>query len=248
MLNAHDINRMFLELEERYRRDQQNLETRYQREKQKLADEHQRDRDALERVKALAGRPGVGSGLPVPQPLQMPLSGRLGPTRSGKKTDRQIIREFLSERTGNYTIADLISAAERGGRKEAAAIDKNVWSSTIYWLVKNGLVAVVEERRGNLPGTYKVAVSRDEMIAPKRKPKKNEFPLQSLVFEGIQRITTKRFGRKELTEFILKQHPEHADRITVDLVGASLYRLFNEKKTALKRVEQSKQGNVYEKP
>ena len=165
-----------------------------------LEQQYQRDKETLLRMRDFAFR-HQGVGAPPPSEV-WPISGRLTPTRSGIKTDRHIIREFLAGWSGKFTIPDLIAAAERAGKTERALLDPNIWSSTIYWLCQNGLVAVVTPREGKTHGVYRVSVSPQEMLAPKRRPRVNEFPLEKIVAEAIQKIDLLRFGRKELTEFL----------------------------------------------
>src|ERR1035437_6922638 len=56
-----------------------------------------------------------------------PMSGKIPPIRGGVKTDRQIIREFLAGWTGEFSIQQLVDAAQRHPDSPEAKFDKNFW-------------------------------------------------------------------------------------------------------------------------
>ncbi|MCG3148819.1 MAG: hypothetical protein PCFJNLEI_02267 [Verrucomicrobiae bacterium] len=164
---------------------------------------------------------------------------------SGKSNNRQAIRDFLAGWTGSFTIPQILEAAEKSNHP-SSQLSQNVWSSTVFWLCQTGVLAVVEPRRGNLPGKYRVIVGQNELLTPTKKPIIRGYPLQSIVAESIKHIPQNRFGRNELTEFAVKQYPEHKERLTVDIVGAVLNRLAQHE-VGVRIIERSTQGNVYER-
>jgi hypothetical protein len=173
----------------------------------------------------------------------MPLqNGRIRPTREGKKTNRQTIREFLAGWTGDFTIPELIAAARRHEDAEAANISQNVWSSTIFWLCQNRFLEVVKPREGNKPGTYRVIVGRTEMVAPKRRENKHQAPVQGAVLEAIKTFPMPRFSKNDLIKAVQATHPDRDH----DVIGAVLYRLARHNVGA-RIVERNRDGNVYEK-
>jgi len=216
-------------------------------EKSKAQYDH--DRETLLRMKEFALRHTYRTDLaePAAKPTA-PICPKVPKTfiSSGKMTDRQAIRDFLSGWNGDFTITDLIEASKKSGHP-ASKISLNVWHSVIYWLyTKAHFVEVVQPRQGNKPGTYRLAVGRNELLAPPRRKLIRGYPLQDIVAEGIKSYPAKRFGRKELTDFVVSKHPEHADRLTAEKVGAVLIRLVKHGIGA-RAVEHNAQGNTYEK-
>jgi hypothetical protein len=215
------------------------------RELAELERRFQQDREDLLRARAYALRNTTQT-----QPIQIapqasdwtPMSGKIPPTRSGVKTDRQIIREFLAGWTGDFTIQQLMDAAQRHEGSPASSFNKNLWAATIFWLCQNRFVEVVKPREGNKPGTYRVIVSRTDLVSPKRLKPKRANPLQDIVIETIKELPMQRFKRNDLIEAVLKKHPDR-DK---DVIGAILHRLADNNVTA-RIFARSREGNVYEK-
>ena len=205
----------------------------------------QQDREDLLRARAYALRNST-SQQPIRPALPIsdwtPMSGKIPPIRGGVKTDRQIIREFLAGWTGEFTIRQLMDAAQRHEGSPAAAFDKNLWASTLFWLCRNRFVEVVKPRAGNKPGTYRVIVSREDMVSPKRQKTKRVNPLQDIVIEAIKELPIQRFNRNDLIEAVLKKHPDR-DK---DVIGAILHRLADNN-VAARIFARSREGNIYEK-
>jgi hypothetical protein len=215
------------------------------RELAELEKRFQQDRDDLLRARAYALRNSTAS-----QPIQTAplvsdwtiMSGKIPPTRSGVKTDRQIIREFLAGWTGEFTIQQLMDAAKRHEGSPAAAFDKNLWASTIFWLCRNRFLDVVKPRAGNKGGTYRVIVSRTDMVSPKRRKTNRVNPLQDIVIESIKNLTMPRFNKNDVIDEVLKNHPGRDG----DVIGAVLHRLAANN-VAARIFARSREGNVYEK-
>jgi len=170
------------------------------------------------------------------------MSGKIPPIRGGVKTDRQIIREFLAGWTGEFSIQQLVDAAQRHPDSPESKFDKNLWASTIFWLCRNRFLEVVKPRAGNKPGTYRVIVSRADLISPRRRKSKQVNPLQDIVIEVIRNIPMQRFSKTDVVNEVLKSHP---DRDT-DVIGSVLHRLAANNVTA-RIFARSREGNVYEK-
>ena len=216
-----------------------------ERELADLEKRYQQDREDLLRAKAYAERksfPNVASEAPIsasPGPLP---NGRIRPTREGKKTDRQIQREFLAGWPGSFTINDLINAARRHEGSPAAGYGKNDWASTINWLCQNKFVEAVEKREGKTPGIYRVIVSKADLISPKRRKTDRVNALQDIVIESIKRVSKHRFDKNDLISEVHKNHPDRAG----DVIGAVLHRLASNN-IAARIFAKSREGNVYEK-
>jgi len=215
------------------------------RELAELEKRFQQDRDDLLRARAYALRQST-----PPPPIQTnpvvsdwtPMSGKIPPIRGGVKTDRQIIREFLAGWTGEFSIQQLVDAAQRHPDSPEAKFDKNLWASTIFWLCRNRFVEVIKPRAGNKPGTYRVIVSRTDLISPRRRKVKWVNPLQDIVIEVIKNLQMQRFVKTDVVNEVLKNHP---DRDT-DVIGAVLHRLAANN-VAARIFARSREGNVYEK-
>lgn len=217
-----------------------------------LEENYKRERDALIQARdSLLTAEGIAARFKEIRPSPAPqntgdVAGRLSPTRSGKKTDRAAIREFLAGWSGSFTVDDLRAAAARAANKEVADISKMVWTSTLFWLCQNGLVQVVQPRQGNKPGTYRVAVSRDEILSPKRRQRQGGFSPQALVFEALKSFPMNKFGKKELVEFVLEKFPEQRSKLDPDVLGATLHRIAKSER-GVRIAEQNREGNVYAK-
>ena len=215
------------------------------RELAELEKRFQQDRDDLLRARAYALRQ-INPPPPVqPIPIESdwtPMSVKIPPIRGGVKTDRQIIREFLAGWTGEFSIQQLVDAAQRHPDSPESKFDKNLWASTIFWLCRNRFLEVVKPRAGNKPGTYRVIVSRADLISPRRRKSKQVYPLQDIVIEVIRNIPMQRFSKTDVVNEVLKSHP---DRDT-DVIGSVLHRLAANNVTA-RIFARSREGNVYEK-
>ena len=221
-LPVQEIDRMLLDLEQQY----------------------QRDKETLLRMKEFASRQQGTGRLELAAPVIA--MGRIAPTRSGKKTDRQIIREFLAGWTGSFTVPDLIAATDRAGNKEAAEIPQDVWTSTLFWLCQNGLAKVVEPRKGNKPGTYQICVSREELISPRRRQHERGFSVQDIVIKALSAYPKETFAKRELIEFVHEQFPEHRERLSSEVLASTIHRL-GVKQRGIRIIEQKRDGNVYGK-
>ena len=215
------------------------------RELAELEKRFQQDRDDLLRARAYALR-NSGAAQPVQPDLIVstwtPMSGKIPPIRGGVKTDRQIIREFLAGWTGEFTVKQLIAAAQRHPESPESKFDKNLWASTIFWLCRNRFVEVVKPRMGNKPGTYRVIVSRTDMVSPMRRKQTRVNPLQDIVIDAIKNLKMQRFVKTDVVNEVLKNNP---DRDT-DVIGAVLHRLAANN-VAARIFARSREGNVYEK-
>jgi hypothetical protein len=209
------------------------------RELAELERQFKQDRDALLAMRAYALRK---AGQPAPVSDWSPMSGKIPPTRGGEKTDRQIIREFLAGWTGEFTIQQLMDAAQRHPETREASFDKNLWAATIFWLCRNRFLEVVKPREGNKGGTYRVIVSRTELVSPKRRKNTNQDPLQNTVIEAIANLKTARFVKNDVIKLVHEVDPER----DTDVIGAVLHRLASNNIGA-RIVERSRTGNVYEK-
>lgn len=215
------------------------------RELADLEKRYQQDREDLLRAKAYAERKSSpiaaieASVSTIPGPLP---NGRIRPTREGKKTDRQIQREFLAGWPGTFTIKDLINAARRHEGSPAAVYDKNDWASTINWLCQNKFVEAVEKREGKTPGVYRVIVSKADLISPKRRKTDRVNPLQDIVIESIKNLPLQRFDKNNVICEVHKKHPERGG----DIIGAVLHRLASNG-IAARIFAKSREGNIYEK-
>lgn len=220
-------------------RELADLEKRFEEGRERLAEEYAKDRDALLSAREYAIRRATH----VP-PFSYGISpnGRLSPTRQGKTTDRQLIREFLARWSGDFTISDLVLAAKRSGNAALANIEKNVWPSTMHWLAQNGLVETVERRKGNQPGKYRVRVSPTDMIAPRKQKRRGGSPVQDIVIESIKLMPVVQFRKNELVEAVCRNHPKQDPEV----IGATLHRLASHNVGA-RIAERNRKGNVYEK-
>lgn len=215
------------------------------RELAELESRFKQDREDLLRARAYALRnstPAQLPLLPVPSSEWSPMSGKIPPVRSGVKTDRQIIREFLAGWTGTFTIQQLMEAAQRHPGTPEASFDKNLWAATIFWLCQNRFVETTEPRRGNKPGTYRVIVSRTDLVTPRRRKNRNQSPLQDAVLEAIKRVETVKFTKNEIIKMVQAKDPERGP----DVIGAVLHRLAANNVGA-RIFARSREGNVYEK-
>lgn len=215
------------------------------RELAELDKRYQQDRDDLLRAKAYALRK-ANSPQTIPAATLVsdwtPMSGTIPPIRGGVKTDRQIIREFLAGWTGEFSIQQLVDAAQRHEGSPESKFDKNLWASTLFWLCRNRFVEVVKPRAGNKPGTYRVIVSRTDLISPRRRKSKAVNPLQDIVIEVIKIIPAQRFTKTDVVNEVLKKHPDR----DIDVIGAILHRLASHN-IAARIFARSREGNVYEK-
>lgn len=210
-----------------------------------LEKRYQEDRADLERALAYARRnsaPKAPVLLPIPKSEWAPLRGKISPIRGGIKTDRQIIREFLAGWTGTFTIKQLMDAAQRHPDSPAAKFDKNLWAATLFWLCQNRFIEVVEPRRGNIAGTYRIIVSRNDLVTPTRRKNSDQSPLQDAVLEAIKRIDKTRFSKNDIVNVVQKDEPERSP----DVIGAVLHRLAANNIGA-RIFAKSHQGNIYEK-
>ena len=216
-----------------------------ERELAELEKRYQQDRDDLLRAKAYALR-NSSQQQPVPETFiasaWTPMSGKIPPIRGGVKTDRQIIREFLSGWTGEFSIQQLVDAAQRHPDSPEAKFDKNLWASTIFWLCRNRFLEVVKARAGNKPGTYRVIVSKTDLISPRRRKSKSVNPIQDTVLEAIKNLPMQRFVKTDVVNEVLKNHPDR----DIDVIGAVLHRLAANN-VAARIFARSREGNVYEK-
>jgi hypothetical protein len=215
------------------------------RELAELEKRYKQDRDDLLRMRAYVLRHSAPEQpvLLTPPPSDWtPMSGKIPPTRSGVRTDRQIIREFLAGWTGDFTIQQLMDAAQRHEGSPAAAFDKNLWSATIFWLCQNRFLDVVKPRQGNKPGTYRIIVSRAELVAPKRRKNKSQSPLQNAVIEAIKMVDKDKFTKNDVVKIVQQNDPTRKE----DVIGAVLHRLAANNIGA-RIFARSNSGNVYAK-
>lgn len=210
-----------------------------------LEKRYQQDRADLERALAYARRNSVPKEptlLPIPKSEWLPLSGKIPPVRNGVKTDRQIIREFLAGWTGTFTIKQLMEAAQRHPDSPAAKFDQNLWAATLFWLCQNRFVEVVKPRQGNKAGTYRIIVSRNDLVTPTRRKNSRQSPLQNAVLESIKNIDKQRFDKNDIVRIVQIAEPERS----TDVIGAVLHRLAANNIGA-RIFARSHQGNIYEK-
>ena len=206
---------------------------------------YKQDRDDLLRARAYTLRRETNEKttlVPPPPSDWAPMSGKIPPTRSGIKTDRQVIREFLAGWTGDFTIQQLMEAAQRHEGSPAASFDKNLWAATIFWLCRNRFLEVVKPRQGNKPGIYRIIVSRTELVNPKRRRNKSQLPVQSAVLEAIKLVEKDKFTKNDVVKIVQSNDPERKE----DVIGAVLHRLAANNVGA-RIFARSNQGNVYEK-
>lgn len=217
------------------------------KELKELDARYKQDRDDLLRAKAYALRKGGAAQSAMTELVAVisewkPMSGKIPPLREGRKTDRQTIREVLAGWTGDFTIPELIAAAKRHPESDAAKIPQDVWSSTIFWLCQNRFVEVVKPRVGPKPGTYKVIVSRTDMITPRRRKNSDQSPLQDAVLQAIKNLTSVQFSKNDVIAEVRKTDPDRDS----DVIGAVVHRLASHNVGA-RIFARSRNGNVYEK-
>lgn len=215
------------------------------RELVELEKRFKQDREDLLRARAYTLRQTNAPALVQTPPIASewtPMSGKIPPIRSGVKTDRQIIREFLAGWTGEFSIQQLVDAAQRHPDSPEAKFDKNLWASTIFWLCRNRFLEVVKPRAGNKPGTYRVIVSRADLVSPRRRKAKSVNPLQDTVIEVIRNLPMQRFVKTDVVNEVHKNHPDR----DIDVIGAVLHRLAANN-VAARIFARSREGNVYEK-
>ena len=213
-----------------------------------LQKQYAQDRETYIRMRDIVQRESLASGASVaPQERkERPQAPKNAPVAKGEKSTRQVIRDVLAGITGDFTMPSAIAEAGKQGNAVAADLDKNTWSSTLFWLEQNKFLKLVTPRQGKTPGVYRVIVSPEELLNPTKQPIVRGYPLQGIVKEGLNLIPSKRFGRKVFAEFVRNRHPEHKERLTDDIVGAVLNRLAANNVGA-RIVERSAQGNIYEK-
>ena len=215
------------------------------RELAELEKRFKQDREDLLRARAYTLRQTNAPALVQTPPIVSewtPMSGKIPPIRGGVKTDRQIIREFLAGWTGEFSIQQLVDAAQRHPDSPEAKFDKNLWASTIFWLCRNRFLEVVKPRAGNKPGTYRVIVSRADLVSPRRRKTKSVNPLQDIVIEVIRNLPMQRFVKTDVVNEVQKNHPDR----DIDVIGAVLHRLAANN-VAARIFARSREGNVYEK-
>ena len=216
------------------------------RELADLEKRYQQDREDLLRARAYALRSAISPQTPSVAPMAAstwtPMSGKIPPIRSGIKTDRQIIREFLAGWTGTFTIKQLIAAAQRHEGSPASKFDQNLWASTIFWLCRNRFVEVVKPREGNKAGKYRVIVSPSELVTPRRRKNSNQSPIQDAVLEAIKHVSTLRFTKNDIIKLVQPTDPKRSE----DVIGAVLHRLASHGIGA-RIFARSREGNIYEK-
>lgn len=124
----------------------------------------------------------------------------------------------------------------------APTLNTQDWSACLYTFYTQGLLEMVEDRRGNLPAVYRL---KTKNLTPPPSGKVSDFPLQEMVMGAIAGITQRSFGRKEVYAKVLEMNPEHTDRIAMDSVSAVLNRVSKLKDSPVRTIATGPSGNLY---
>lgn len=143
---------------------------------------------------------------------------------------------------GTFTLHDLIAATNHSDLPLAPTLNTQDWSACLYTFYTQGLLEMVEDRRGNLPAVYRL---KTKDLTPPPSGKVSDFPLQEMVMGAIAGITQRGFGRKEVYAKVLEMNPEHTDRIAMDSVSAVLNRVSKLKDSPVRTIATGPSGNLY---
>jgi hypothetical protein len=158
------------------------------------------------------------------------------------RSKRDTMRAITIQMDGTFTLHDLKSATERSSFPLASTLTTQDWSACLYTFYRQGLLEMVEDRRGNLPAVYRL---KTKDLAPPPSGKVSEFPLQEMVMRAIAAMTEPQFGRKEIFAKVVEMNPEHTARITIQSVSAVLNRISRLEKSPVKTTASGFGGNIY---
>lgn len=219
---------------------------------ERLDRQYQSDRETLLRMRELMSRASVITpaeskpAKPTTPPHNLPPRRPVSKASGGGRSNRDIIREFVTRAQEPFTMQDLMKAAKLSGDNAAAALGPNVWSSTLSHLKELGHIEMVKEGAGNIPAAYKLAVPPSELLNPEKNRSSRPSPLQDLVLAAVASIRAITFDRTELYDHFTGSNPELRDRYRLDVVGAVLNRLANRNR-GVRIISRSATGNHYEK-
>lgn len=221
---------------------------------EKLEQEYRSDRDALLRMKQMMSRdilshpPDIDASVSPNKKAFVQPKKKATPVKRvvRTKSNRDIVKNAIVRSGKPFTVTELMAAAKNSGDAEAASLPSSVWSSTLSYLNKNGVLEVVKKSFGNNPAIYRLAISEEELLAPLKRGGEQPSPLQDAVKWGISHMPLIVFERKDLFDFLVSQQPEFAERYKLDSVGAVLNRLANNE-DEVRIIERKSTGNTYEK-
>lgn len=159
-------------------------------------------------------------------------------------SNRDIVRHFILEQDGDFTFKDLLKEASTTPSEKAQTMDRMAWSSALWNFAKQGLLEEVVKRKGNKPAVYRRLT---EDLSPPKNESESEFPLTKMVRDAIGSLNKDAFTRKDIFQKVLEMHPEHAERLRPDTVGAIINREASHKTSGFRLVEKSQLGNIYER-
>lgn len=167
---------------------------------------------------------------------------RPGLSEEQPRSKRDTMRAITVQMEGDFTLNDLEAATLGSNLKLAPTLNKQDWSACLWTFYKQGLLEMVEERRGNLPAVYRL---KTKDLSPPPSDKESEFPLQEMLLKAIDAVQVPQFGRKEIFAKVVEMNPAHADRITLDSVSAVLNRISRFENSPVKTIKTGPGGNVY---
>ena len=229
------------------------LEIRFQRDERDLQQQYQDDRQALLNARGVATRLAGANGSHATPKAATPARplGLLKPQpvvfQALKSTwkNRDLVREVVLKMPGDFTLREVIEAAQRDPDAAVRSLTENTIQSTMGWFKKHKLVEVVRERQSKTEGSVYRLASTD-LKRPAIVSKRNsEFPLLDMALEAINSLSIPAFGRAEVFERLKEMFPQYAERIKIDSVGATLVKLGTSGKILC--ATKDHHGNKYEK-
>lgn len=199
----------------------------------------------LRQMRELALKLGGASPASSQQPpRKKPIRDQYVPSEltAQPRSKRDTMRAITVQMEGTFTLNDLEAATERSSYKVARTLNKQDWSACLWTFYKQGLLEMVEERRGNLPAVYRLK-SKD--LSPPPVERESEFPLQDMVWKAIHAIKEPRFGRKEVFAKVVEMNPDYADRVALESVSAVLNRISRFENSPVKTIKSGFGGNIY---
>ncbi len=161
------------------------------------------------------------------------------------RTKSDTMRAILLQLDGPFTLRDLEEATMRSPFKLASKLSKQDWTSRVWQFYKQGLVELVSERKGNLPGVYRL---KTKDLNPST-PRTSQFPLQEMVISALKAMKQPQFGRNDVYHKVIEMNPAFKDRITLASVSALLNRVSRFENSPVKRLKSGigSGGNIYTK-